>query len=388
MTEDKKKLTLFEAACVITGLGVGGGIMAVPYLASKAGVLQIIPMVIGAYFVSVLLHLMIAEIAVMDGRNSQLVELFAKYVFPGLKKGRFLLIWFFFAMIVVTHYALMAGYIVGCGEILSSMTALPLWAGELISYVLSAGVIFFGLKALGVSEKYAIISIALVLAVLTISSFSVSFQKLTLSAGTGNQLLAFFGMLMFSFVGFFSVPQAVEGLSWNRKLIPWAVILGIGINFIFVLTVTLMSLLVSKEVTPVAIIGWGQSIGSWVSIVGNLFIFLAIITSYWSVSYAIAIIIKERFNWGYRSAWFATTLPVIILALLNMAGFIGFMRLAGGGIAVLVAVLVIPALRESRRQAAGTPQAFSMGFWGGTLFQILVVVVYILMAVGSMIPVK
>jgi hypothetical protein len=166
------------------------------------------------------------------------------------------------------------------------------------------------------------------------------------------------------------------------------VILGVGINFIFVLTVTFMALLVSKEVTPVAIIGWGQSIGSWSAIVGPLFIFLAIITSYWSVSYAIAIIIQERFNWGYRSAWFATTLPTILLALPNLAGFLGFMRLAGGGIAVLVAILVIPALRESRRQAAGAPQTFSLGFWGNTFFQGLVVVAYILMAVGSMIPVK
>ena len=33
MTERSRKLTLFEAAAVVAGLGFGGGVMAVPYLA-------------------------------------------------------------------------------------------------------------------------------------------------------------------------------------------------------------------------------------------------------------------------------------------------------------------------------------------------------------------
>lgn len=35
---NKKQLTVAESACIITGYGIGGGVMAMPYLAQKNGV--------------------------------------------------------------------------------------------------------------------------------------------------------------------------------------------------------------------------------------------------------------------------------------------------------------------------------------------------------------
>ena len=384
--EKTKKLTLFEAASIIAGLGVGGGVMAVPYLASLSGMLPFVAIMLLAYLVSLLLHLMITEIVMRDGGEYQLVELLGKYLFPQRPALRRVFLWIFFGLIVFSFYALLAGYIAGAGEILVSLTGLPLWAGNIIFYGVAAGVVFFGLKVMGLSEKYAIAAAALILAILSIATIAKPTAPVSLFAGGGKQMLALFGMIMFCFASFFSIPQAREGLYWKKELIPWAVVLGLGINFCFTFTVALMAQLASPEVTEMAIIGWGGAIGQWASITGSIFVFLAILTSYWATSYALTTIIVERMGWGYRPSWLLATAPTLILAVSGLTGFLGFMRLAGGAIAVLVALLIIPALRTSRQTAL--KGSFSAGRWGGFAGQLFVAAAYILAAIGSLIAIE
>ncbi len=381
--EKRGKLSLFEAASIIAGLGVGGGVMAVPYLASLNGLIPFLGIMLPAYLVSLLLHLMIVEIVMRDGGENQLVEILGKYLFPQRPALRQAFLWIFFGLIVLSFYALLAGYIAGAGEILASLTGLPLWGGCIIFYGVAAGVVFFGLKIMGLSEKYAIIAAALILAILSIASVVKPAVPLSLFAGAGKEKLALFGMIMFCFASFFSIPQAREGLYWKARLIPWAVVLGLGINFCFTAVVALMAQLASPHVTEMAIIGWGRAIGPWASITGSVFVFLAILTSYWATSYALTTIIVERMGWGYRGAWLLATLPTLILALSGLSGFLGFMRMAGGAIAVLVALLIVPALRTSRK--TGLETSFSTGRWGGFAGQLLVMAAYILAALGSLI---
>ena len=387
--ENKKKLTLFETASVVAGLGIGGGVMAVPYLASFNGVVQILAILVVAYLVSLLLHLMIAEMVITDGKGHQLVELFGKYLFKG--RGGIFFTWAFFALIVIGFFSLLAGYIVGCGEILVnlfqsvSLPGMPLWVGELLTYLLAAGVVFFGIKGLGLSEKFAVLGIAILLGVLTLGSLGTPFRELRPFGGGLNPGLALYGMAMFALAVFFSVPQVVEGLAWKPKMVPWAVAIGLGITWGVVLVITLMSLLVSRQVTEVALLGWGQAVGPWHLWLGSLFALLALLTSYWSVSYALAVIVKERVAMGDRTSWLIATLPSLLLALSGLTGFMGFMRIVGGAMAVLVALLIIPALRICRWQAESTQSSFRLGFWGSTAFQALVIIAYLVMAWGSLV---
>jgi amino acid permease len=388
MTEASRKLTLFEAAAVVAGLGFGGGVMAVPYLASMNGILEMILVALAAYAFSLLLHLMVVEVVLRDDKPQQLVELFGKYVFKQTWWGK-ALSWIVFAMVLITFYSLLAGYLVGCAELLRNLIpGLPLWAGEVITYVVAAGIVFFGLKAVGVSEKYSIIAIAVVLLVLSAISFGHPFNALPLWTGDGIKILALYGMVMFCLTCLFSVPQAAEGLTWNKKLVPGAVVLGLTINLVFTLLISFMASLVSKPVTEVAIIGWGSAVGTWALILGSIFAFLGLITSYWSIAYALAIVVVERLKWGYRLSWLVATVPGFLMAILGLTGFLEYMRYAGGAMAVLMALLIPPALLISRKEKANIMPAFSMGNWGNTVICILVFIAYILMAVGSVVPVK
>jgi len=388
MNGHARRLSLFEAAAVVAGLGFGGGVMAVPYLASLNGIMELIVTAVVAYAFSLLLHLMVVEVVLREDKPQQLVELFGKYVFKQTWWGK-ALTWIIFALVLLTFYALLAGYIVGCAELLRNLfPSLPLWVGEVITYVVAAGIVFAGLKAVGVSEKWSIISIGVVLLVLSAISFGHPFNTLPLWSGDIMKMLALYGMVMFCLTCLFSVPQAAEGLSWNKKLVPRAVVLGLTINLVFTLVISIMASLVSKPVTEVAIIGWGNAVGTWALILGSIFAFLGLLTSYWSIGYALAVVIVERLKWSYRLSWLVATVPSFLMAILGLAGFLEYMRYAGGAMAVLMALLIPPALLISRKENANIMPEFSMGKWGNIFICVIVFIAYILMAVGSLVPVK
>jgi len=110
------------------------------------------------------------------------------------------------------------------------------------------------------------------------------------------------------------------------------------------------------------IVGWGNAIGPWAITMGSGFVFLAIMTSYWSTSYALAIVIEERLKWDYRLCWLVATLPTLVLAMANITGFLGFMRIAGGLLAVLISIMVIPAYRGSIKYGTNQMPEFKQNF--------------------------
>ena len=58
-----KELTTREAACIITGYGVGGGVLSMPYLAEKIGFINSLLVLVVAFAASYVLHLMIADLS-------------------------------------------------------------------------------------------------------------------------------------------------------------------------------------------------------------------------------------------------------------------------------------------------------------------------------------
>ena len=61
--KSEARLTTFEAISMIVGNSIGTGIIAVPYLATKNSMLDVVWMVALAYIVNVILHLIIAELS-------------------------------------------------------------------------------------------------------------------------------------------------------------------------------------------------------------------------------------------------------------------------------------------------------------------------------------
>lgn len=376
-----KQLTIVESACIITGYGIGGGVMAMPYLAQRNGCLMSLLILAAAFLASFILHVMIAELAVKSGGGSQIIEVFSRYLFQGKYKKVLRLA--FFVIMALVLFTNLAAYISGAAEIISELLGISLWLSRLLFYAAAASVVLFGLKAVGVSEKLAVGVIFLLVGLLACFSMLHIQNPLPVKAGSITEGLAYFGMGMFAFSAFFSVPQAVSGLGGDGKKVRKAVFLGLLNNFILITVITVCALLSSTQVTEVAMIGWSKGIGSWAEMVGSLFTILAMLTTYWSISLALADIVEEQLKLSRRLCWVIATLPSLALTFAGLGGFMEFMRLAGGLIAILIALLVVPAFRKASRE----PGDSLLGRWSGGWMQILIIIAYVLMAVGNVVKI-
>jgi amino acid permease len=125
--------------------------------------------------------------------------------------------------------------------------------------------------------------------------------------------------------------------------------------------------------------------GAWVGIIGSLFILLALVTSYWSVSLALADILRERIGISVRGAWLLATLPSLLVLWVGMWQFLEWLRLAAGATAIVVALITIPMYRRARQSGRVSDPGWTLGRWGSPAMLVLVLLALVLMAVGSLV---
>ncbi|MCL2889024.1 MAG: hypothetical protein FWE65_01230 [Eggerthellaceae bacterium] len=373
----KKKLTVWQATCIITGYGVGSGIMTLPYLVNRAGIGWSALILLAAFFFSYCMHMMLAELTIGSGHGSQVVSLFKKFLFRGKHGNIFIVALFVLTALIITTN--LAAYIAGGAEILEAAGIPPLIA-KFVFYVVAAAVVFFGLKVLGISETITVGIICGIIAVLAVASLFNLNNPFVFTTGSPSELLAFFGMAMFSFVAFFSVPQAVEGLEGDPVKVRKAILWGLGLNFLFIVVIIGCALVASAHVTELAMIGWSEGIGLWAQIFGSAFVVLAMLTTYWSISLALADIVREQLKWHKHVCWLLATLPSFLLVVFNFGSFLEIMRIAGGLIAILIAFLVVPAYHRCRKENG---KLLLPNVLASLPVQISVLAAFLLMAVGS-----
>lgn len=376
-----RRLTFWEASSLIMGAGVGAGILAVPYLASLSGFSVFLVVLAIAYAASCLLHLMLAEVTFRTGRDLQIVELMRRYVFRG-KAGAWL-IWPVFALLVVAFVANLSAYVSGAGEIVARLAGLPPRLAELAVYAVCAGVVFFGLKAVGLFEKFGALAMLGLVLSLAVGACTVPFRLRLAPRGTWREGLALYGMVMYGYYAFFSVPQAVQGLAPDRRKAVRAVVAGLAMNGAFMAAIAAVSLGVSREVTKLALIGVADVLGTWADVAGSLFTLLALLTSYWSVSLALADVLRERTGIATKASWLLATLPSLLLLYAGIWRFQEWLRLAGGATAIVVVLITLPMFLNARRSGDVAHPGWSLGRWGGPLTLALVLLASLLMVAGS-----
>ena len=382
---DERRLTFWEATSLMVGAGVGAGIMAVPYLAARTGYASFLVILGIAYVANCLVHLMLAEVLFRTGRDLQVVELMRLYVFRG--RAWSWLLWLVFALLSVAFVANLAAYVAGEGEIVTELTGLPPRLAELLAYAVSAGVVFFGLKAVGVFEKFGALGLFAFVVALGIGALGVPFGADVSVRGDWRATLALYGMVMYALYTFFSVPQVVKGLAPDRHAAVRAILAGLALNAILTGLVALIALGVSGEVTKLAMIGISDSLGNWAGVIGSLFILVAFVTSYWSVSLALADILHERTGLRPKPSWLLATVPSLLVLYLGAGGFLEWLRLAGGATAIVVVLITIPMYLNARRTGDVLNPEWSLGRWGNPAMLGLVLLATVLMAVGSLIEI-
>ena len=380
--QGESKLNFLEATGIIVGHGVGAGILSVPYLASHNSFRETVFILIFAYLVALVLHLIIAELS-YNNNGAQFVKCFDSELFAG--KIKTVLTWTAFILLGVSVIVNVSAFLTGAAAVFAQWFGLPDFVGILIFYVLGAGVVFVGMKLVGICEKYAVIAMVIVMGVIFVATLMRGTEALPTGWRGFNNALALFGMISFSLSAVMSTPQVVKGLGGDKKRIRSSIALGLAVNASLIFLITLTTLLgTGGDVSEKgAFVDLARRFGGWVAVVGYVFTLLALATSFWANTLNLRDIVSEQTGWGRRLSWLIASLPCLVLAMLGLDSFVGFTRFASI-IQVITGIGIIVAYNCSRRRVGKSPIC---GVFGSLPFQILVVAFTLLASVGAVMKV-
>ncbi|WP_019229571.1 aromatic amino acid transport family protein [Sedimentibacter sp. B4] len=377
---DSKKISAWEAAMLIAGSGLGTGILAIPYAASRTGLFGIVFSVAAAFAASALMHLLVADLVLNSKNSTQLMGIFKEHLFKG--KNERLYSTLFFAVLAVVLLFNLAIYILVAAEVLTESFGIAPSVSKIIFYGVSSLIVVAGIKIIGVSEKYSMIIIGGVVLFLTVKSVNHSVRNMELTFGSYRGALALYGLVMFSFSALFSIPQAANNIE-NKNKLKTAIIAGIAINAAITLFFTFSVIKASDTVTQVATIGLSSSLGNVTKVVCALFVVLAMFTSYLSIALAQIDIICTEIKVKRNGAFMGATVPSLLAALFLPISFISMIQVVGGIVAVITSLLVIPGYIKATEHSRGNLMLGRLG--KNKLLLSIVLVSYILMAVSSFI---
>lgn len=375
------KFTMAESVSMIMGNSIGTGIIAVPYLATKNSLLDVVWMVLIAYAVNVILHLIIAELSLNNG-GVQLVKSFEGELFHGKMKKVFS--WIVFVVYGLAIMTGISGNINGGAQIFVNWFNMPLELAQILYYVIAGVVVFIGMKAVGIAQKYAIMVLFGIVGIMTAATFMHTLNSLYRAEFHWNNLIALYSMVVFATSANQAVIQVVKGLGGDAPRIRKSIFVGFALSSLFVLVVTATVLLGTKGSPDkeLAYMQLGESIGPWAVVLAGIFSLFALLTTFWSNTLALRDVVHEQTGIGNRLSWVLATLPCILFAIFGVNSFIILTRIMSG-VVVLVSIMLVITYGKSRRRAGSSPIC---GVIGTKPFQILMVISTIISAVGALIP--
>ena len=378
-----KKLTFWEAAMIIVGANIGSGILGLAYSAKGAGWPILLMWLIIAGVCTTISMLYVAETTLRTKKPMQLPGLAERYVG---KLGSVLV----FISVCANAIGCMIAYTNGSGNILSELLGISRPLGSLIFTVPAVLVVWFGLKATGLAEKFISTGMMVLLAVIIGVSFISGKANVSQAIYTNwTYAVPVFNVAIFCYIAQYAVPELARGLRHNARALPKAVTTGMLLTGILLALVPLavISITGPDNVTEVATLAWGQALGSWAMYTANLFALCAMMTSYWAVGGSMLTNIVDMFKFKSENhkptrliALVCVALPPFILAYSGLVSFVDAIYLAGTFGGVIMSIL--PALMvNSARKSGDMEPVWKCGWYSKRWVQIVIIVLFCAAAV-------
>ena len=331
-----KNISFLEAIATLIGTIIGAGILGIPYVVAQAGFLTGLLVLVVVGLMITISALMLGEIALKTKEKHQLTGYAEKYLGQW---GRRVMT---FTMVFTLYGALIA-YIIGQGEVLASVFGGNDFYYSIGFFLFGAVLVYFGLTVIKRIEFWMSLVIFLIILVFVgWSSPNINWENLK-----EFNILKFFipyGIVLFAIAGGTAVPQAREILKGQERKLKKAIIFGFFIPLVMyaIFTFTILGV-TGLKTTDVATIGLGQILGTNVLILGNVFAFFAMGTSFLTLALAL----KQMYMYDYKMnktlAWAFTCFVPLILFLLGVKDFIktiGIVGAVSGGIEGVLIVLM------------------------------------------------
>ena len=377
------KLTLYEAVAIIVGANVGSGILGLAYSSRLAGwpILVLWLAVAGLFTTFSMLY--VAESALRTKKPLQLPGLAEKYVG---KVGSVLI----FISVCANSIGCMVAYTTGSGNILCTLLGLPNWAGSLLFTVPCVLVVWFGLKATGLWEKFMSTGMVVLLGIIVIASFLSGKADVSRAVyANWTYAVPLLSSAIFCYIAQYAVPELARGMRHTPKKLPVAIILGMFITGVLLAVVPLavLSLTGAEEVTQVATLAWGQALGTWALYTAYIFALCAMMTSYWAVGGSMLTNIVDMFKLKDEKdtktrliAIACTVLPPFILAYAGLVSFVDAIGWAGTFGGVIMSIVPVLMLNNARKKGDIEPE-WKCGWYAHPAVQGMIIVIFSLAAI-------
>ncbi len=343
-------MEFLEAVFILVGVTIGAGILGIPYVVSKAGLLIGIIEIIVIGLAILLLNLYIGEIALRTNGRHQLVGYAERYLGEWGRRA-------FTATMCFAIYGALTAYILGVGKATGAILGGSAIINSLIFFVLMTIFLYYGLDIIKGYELLfgsLMLGVILIIILLALPSFSISNLSLD-----NNPLMLFvpYGVIFFAFIGSPAIAEAKEILNKQRFSLKKAIIIGTLIPFFVYLVFTLVVIgITGTETSEVATIALGSKIGFWSIILSNIFAILSMTTGYLALGLALNWVFEYDYGIKKNTAFLLTSVIPLVIAISGAAGFIDVLNFTGAIAGGLEGILIILILRRARKYGDRKPE--------------------------------
>lgn len=373
-------LTFCEAVAFLVGSNIGSGILGLAYTARFAGwpVLTVWLIIAGVFTTFSMLYL--AEVCLRTKAPLQLPGLAEKYV-GGISAGLIYLALFINCMsciIIYTSYS---------GNIMLTLFGLPQWIGSLLFTIPCVLVIWFGLKAVGMWEKFVSSGMILLLIILIAASLLSAESDISRTLYTNwHYGIPLFNNAVFCYVAQYAVPELARGMRRTPHKLPRAIIIGMVVTgfLLSAAPAAILSLSGPDSLSPSAPHTWGYLLGQWAFYAAHLFALCAILTSFWTVGESMVTSTVDMFQLSDERNFytrffvlFCTVVPPFLLAHTHLIDFIDAIGWAAIFGDIILSVLPCLILVRARKKGDQQP-AWKCGWYAHPAVMTLLILTYFL----------
>lgn len=354
---------LYGSVATYLGATIGAGILAIPFVVAKAGLIIGFAHIIILGLVVLAINLMVGEISLRTPGNHQLTGYAEIYLG---KVGKWLMT---FSIIVGVTGAIVA-YTIGSGISLSAIFGGSSLLWGLSVYAFCALVVYSGLHDIIRSEMFMLFLKFGLLALLMFLVFRLNFFSLsTIPLTVPSQWLAPYGVILFAFLSTIVIPEMREEMRNCWRGLKTALIIGSLLVIIIYLIFTFVVLgTTGINTTEIATIGLGAKLGAVGLIIVNLFAVLAMIGAFIPLSYALKSVYHYDYKFSNIFAWLLTFIVPLLIIAVGLIDFIKNLALAGAVAGALDGILIILMFLRARRMRLRRPEFSITANWFALAF--------------------
>ncbi len=322
-----------EAVATLIGTTIGAGILGMPYMFSRYGIITSSLIIIVIGLLTLILNYFFGKVVIKTKQIHQLTGYTRIYL--GKKAEYFLTL-----AITLFIYGAMSAYLVAISSILASYIPISPFVIGVLVFLLFFSLIYLGLDVFSASELFMSSIIITLLIVISFTGIVKGHQAVPMARFPAWSI---FGITIFAFMGVFAVPEMREENKDNNsfmKAIKHGTLIVILLYLLFSIGIVLLT---GDKTTGVATLGLIR-INPVLGAIANIIALLGISTTFLSLGFSLKEMYLYDYHYKERVATLLSCFPALIPFLLGMHTFITL--LSGTGIifgsiiyGVLIAVL-------------------------------------------------